>query len=382
MRRWGTLFVSAIVFLLSGCSRQQEQNKELVHYTQTNALKEQTALEFIEVPVPEHFGVSSWTVCDETVYYAINYMDYLSDHEGKGAVQPTQEHASRILSYDTKSGETSILYQAEGVIEMSDVCADGEILVWEEYPRLENMPWCIKMLSLTDRESKAETIFSDSDTDGELWSIVLSLTEEKIYWYDQSDTEKFVHPISLYQYDLKSGEIMVDKQKIDLSSPYEQVSVIDRQMCTYRMDSVVDSIDAKTSEIYIDDIQTGEQITVSVSTKVMRPVANEDYCIWGESYESNDVLWVYDRQTKQSACVSLAELGGKFSYTLLEDWIIISTHRGLWCLEPETQTYTNLLMFGEKNNYGYLWHNLDGSVAMETAYSDKEFCIVNIKKAG
>lgn len=83
------------------------------------------------------------------------------------------------------------------------------------------------MLSLTEKDSVAETIFSDGDTEGELWDIIPNLAEQKIYWYDQDDLEKNEHPIKLYSYDIIRKEIKLEKEGLDLASPYEQVSIID-----------------------------------------------------------------------------------------------------------------------------------------------------------
>lgn len=108
-------------------------------YTEADDLKERVRLEIIDVPKPEYAYVSAWTVYDEMVYYEADYIDYLTDHEGKGAIEPTSEHYTKVMSYDIQSGDTKILYQAEDIIAITDLCTDGKILIWEEYPRRENM---------------------------------------------------------------------------------------------------------------------------------------------------------------------------------------------------------------------------------------------------
>lgn len=69
---------------------------------------------------------------------------------------------------------------------------------------------------------------------------------------------------------------------------------------------------------------------------------------------------------KQSSCVSLGQMGDFFAYTLLGDYVILTTEDrdGLWCLDPESQTYANLL---DNEEYSYLnvSQEPDGSVSTQ-----------------
>lgn len=388
-KRYIALILMFIVSI-AGCGSRddslfdfREQKKEMVSYTESDHLKEQVCLGIIDVPIPEHAYVSSWAVYDDMVYYEADYIDYLTDHEGKGAIEPTAEHRTKVMSYDMQSGETKILYQAEDIIAITDLCTDGKILIWEEYPRLENVSWRIKMLSLTEKDSVAETIFSDGDTEGELWDIIPNLGEQKIYWYDQDDLETNEHPIKLYSYDIIKKEIKLEKEGLDLASPYEQISIIDGKICTYEMYAPdgAKQRNFKTGSIYIEDREKDGKITLLTPSKIMYPLANDKFCIWGESYESDDELWLYDYQSGQLECISLEEIGGEFAYMLLDDLIIVSTRNGIWCIEPETQTYTNLLLFGEEYCYGHIWHALDGSAYMQIDSSEEKISIAKMYKA-
>lgn len=236
------------------------------------------------------------------------------------------------------------------------------------------------MLSLTEKDSVAETIFSDGDTEGELWDNIPNLAEQKIYWYDQDDLEKNEHPINLYSYDIIRKEIKLEKEGLDLASPYEQISIIDGKICTYEMHTPDGAKQKyfKTGSIYIEDREKDGMITLLTPSKIMHPVANDKFCIWGESYESDDELWLYDYQSGQMECISLEEMGGKFAYMLLDDLIIMPTRNGIWCIEPETQTYTNLLLFGEEYCYGHIWHTLDGSTCMQIDSSEEKISIAKI----
>ncbi len=122
------------------------------------------------------------------------------------------------------------------------------------------------------------------------------------------------------------------------------------------------------------------KITLLTPSKIMHPVANEKFCIWGESYESDDELWLYDYQSGQLECISLEEMGGKFAYMLLDEQIIVCTRNGIWCIEPETQTYTNMLLFGDEYSYGNIWHALDGSAYMQIDSSEEKISIAKMYK--
>lgn len=91
-----------------------------------------------------------------------------------------------------------------------------------------------------------------------------------------------------------------------------------------------------------------------------------------------DELWLYDYQSGQLECISLEEMGQKFAYMLLDDLIILSARNGIWCIEPEAQTYTNLLLFGEEYSYGNIWHTLDGSACMQIDSSEEKISIAKI----
>ena len=73
-------------------------------------------------------------------------------------------------------------------------------------------------------------------------------------------------------------------------------------------------------------------------------------------------------------------MGGKFAYMLLDDLIIVSTRNGIWCIEPETQTYTNMLLFGDEYSYGNIWHALDGNAYMQIDSSEEKISIAKMYK--
>ena len=75
-------------------------------------------------------------------------------------------------------------------------------------------------------------------------------------------------------------------------------------------------------------------------SKIMHPVANEKFCIWGESYESDDELWLYDYQSGQLECISLV--------TVVE----------LLCLEGLLLSSSNYNLFSKIEAFGDLSESL------------------------
>ena len=357
----------------------REQKKEMVSYEETDSLGERIRVDFIDLPRPEDSFVSAWTIWDDTVYFGMEY------EERQGEMGPLLEHYAKVMSYDMGSGETNTLYQSDCVTAINDICTDGEKLIWEESPwgssgtGNEDMSWYVRMLSLKEEDSEAEIIFKDGDTEGELWDAILTLTEEKVYWYDQEDVTDNEHPINLFSYVFKEKKIAVEREELDLSSPYEHVSVKDEQICTYAMYPKGDSKYVKTGSIHIQDLVGSEKTTIFVPTEIKNPISNQKLCIWGEKYDAvSDELWVYDYNSEQLECISLQEIDGMFSYELLDGLIIMSTYSGLWCLEPETQTYTNLLMYGEEDFLGFIRYNLDGTLCVQIGGNEEKIRLARI----
>ena len=135
----------------------------------------------------------------------------------------------------------------------------------------------------------------------------------------------------------------------------------------------------KTGSIHIEDLTGDKKTALLVPTRIMNPISNQKLCIWGEKYDAvSDELWVYDYNSEQLECISLQEIDGMFSYELLDGLIIMSTHSGLWCLEPETQTYTNLLMYGEEDFPGFIRYNLDGTLCVQIGGNEEKIRLVKI----
>lgn len=386
MKKYFLMLMLILTVLLTGCGSQKEsvldfreQKKEMVCYEETDSLGERIRVDFIDLPRPENSFVSAWTIWDDTVYFGMDY------EERQGEMGPLLEHYAKVMSYDINSGETNTLYQSDCVTEINDIFTDGEKLIWEESPwgsswtDTENASWYVRMLSLKEEESEAEIIFKDGDTEGELWHAILTLTEEKVYWYDQEDTTDNEHPINLFSYDFKEKKIAVEREELDLSSPYEHVSVKDGQICTYAMYREGNGKYFKTGSIHIQDLTGSEKVTIFAPTRIMNPISNQKLCAWGESYDGvSDELWVYDYNSEQLECISLEEIDGMFSHELLDGLIIMSTYNGLWCLEPETQTCTNLLMYGEEEFPGFISCNLDGTLHVQIGGNEEKIRLVKI----
>lgn len=262
--------ISVILVSVTGCTEQKEksiisqntehvmentgvqvENPASIMYELDDSLKEKISVRLIDLPYPEHASIPSWVVDGNTVYYAVEFIDYLQDNEGTGERVETEQYFSKIMSYDTDSGRTDTVYQADHAIEITDLCFNGTTLIWEEYPRQENLSWQIKSISAGGMEKQAEVIIRDGDTEGELFDVIPSLVGQKVYWYDTADADNGNHPVILYSYDMESRSVSTEKDGLDLSSPYEQASVIDGWMCSYYKDSGEGSI-------YIENTDRGE----------------------------------------------------------------------------------------------------------------------------
>lgn len=158
-----------------------------------------------DIPCPENAYVSTWCAYNQYIFYSIDYIDFMANQTGEAEEkEKTEEHNTRIVRYDTLDKSIEDIYIADGVIEVSNLNYNGEILIWEEYPGKEEMTWQLKYVDISKVSEGVKVLLSDGDIEGKLWNVTPKLTEDSMYIYEQLDTEKNEHPIILYKYDLKT----------------------------------------------------------------------------------------------------------------------------------------------------------------------------------
>ena len=343
MRKYLVFFLLSAFAFLSGCGKKEnlldftENEINSTKYVQSNDLSNHIEIVFYDLPCPENAVIGAWCVYNDLIFYAVDYIDYLSDHTGTGTtIAPSEVYHTRILRYDISTKSATDFYITESIIPISDLCCNGEILLWEEYPKNIEVSWEIKYKLLNDSSLEPNILLKDGDVDGILSDIIPNLDGNKVYLYDQTDTDNTAHPILLYYYDITSGKTSLQKTELDLSSPYEQVSILNQWMATYQ-------ININNSNIYIENIEHGENKVIRVPTRVCHPVTNGFYCVWKKTYDAELTPGYYLYNDYQKSIDYIQVENNIFAYTILGDYVILTCSDGIWCYDPEKRQYQCLL---------------------------------------
>lgn len=377
MKKCAILIFVLAMLVFSGCAGSNTSvdftnaDTQSIQYEQTRELTEDIQTTIIDIPCPENAYISTWCAYHQYIFYSIDYIDFLANQTGEVEKKvKTEEHNTRIVRYDTSDKSIEDIYIADGVIPVSNLNYNGEILIWEEYPGKEEMAWQLKYVDLSKVSEGVKVLLSDGDIEGMLWNVTPKLTEESMYIYEQLDTEKNEHPIILYKYDLKSGEVTQVKDKIDLSSPYEQVSIVGNWMTTYQFAG-------EKNTIFMENLNTGEKNTIQFSEGVCCPMGSEDFCIWRESYDAAEYphFLVYSAKEKTLERIELDE--NIFAYTFLKNYVLMTREDGIWCFDLKTRKYQCLL---DDEEYSYVYISTHGDECAYTQIGTLEDGSVRIAK--
>lgn len=352
MRKHLFFFLLSAFAFLSGCGKQEkipdfaENEINMAEYAQTGDLSDNMEIVFYDLPCPENAVIGAWCVYNDLIFYAVDYIDHLSDHTGTGAAPaPSDVYNTRILRYDISTESAADFYVAESMLPISDLCCNGEILLWEEYPENIEISWELKYKLLDDPSMEPNILLKDGDVDGELWDIIPNLDGNKVYLYEQTSADDTAHPVLLYCYDIISKKASLQKTDLDLSSPYEQVSILDQWMASYQ-------INTDNSSIYLENIENGEEKAIQVPTRVCHPVANGSYCIWKKTYDAELTPGYYLYNDSRKSIDYIQVENNIFAYTILGDYVILTCSDGIWCYDPEKRQYQCLL---DDEDYSYIY---------------------------
>ena len=128
---------------LVSCSNQQEKNisissneiEKLSDFRESAEQIEKLTIEEIAIPIPEHSNVTSFCVCEDKVYYAVEFGDYLIGPKQTGGEEIAFEdkYNTQIRAFCIESKENELLYQynVAKCISVSDIQCNGDSLSWE-----------------------------------------------------------------------------------------------------------------------------------------------------------------------------------------------------------------------------------------------------------
>lgn len=283
-----------------------------------------------------------FSVYQKRAYYVVYYGDSLLDQTGEEGNVPFEErYNTEIRCLDMESGEDFLVYKyhLDYCIQVFDMQARDNRIVWVEIPAEGG--WAIMTLDLDGMSQPEEILSNDAQPDNEFSEIVLTLAEEKVYWYGFKEGD---HPLSLYSYDFSTGDIITEDQGLDQESPYEGFSLISNWGTTLYRES------ADESTIHIINSDNAEQVDIFVSDKVSDPITNENLCVWRRDYESPKQLYVYHRDSAQTGVINVSP-AYIFSYGILGDKILVNQqsqysdndeNEGLYCYDLDEKIFQKI----------------------------------------
>lgn len=333
------LLICILILPLSSCKSNKPINidttnqEEIPSYTYIldATLKEEIGMDIYDVPKNDDISTSPFYIYGDTLYYVLDYIPYYEDPLGEKNLVFNSEHNTQIRSLCLSTGEDQLLYlyQLNTCMDIIEIQCNGNELVWEENTSSEG--WKIKKLDLNNKQS-VEEIVAYQENVGENYSVPLSITQKGLYWSD--GLYKREHPILIYYYDFKTKEKSIEKENVDLSSPYEHISIIDQNLTYYENSG-------ENTVMHIANIISSKQTSLHVLGAVACPISNENMCIWMEGYDANDRcnLFVYNFMNNEFEKI---ELSYAFSYALVGDYILVNQNEGLYCYDIKDNTYCNL----------------------------------------
>lgn len=375
MKKCKVIMTALLIIFLTGCSQSRQQDIKLdkeelqtYDYQEVESSEQDIKISECEFSIPEHSQVDAFCVYNNIVYYVVGFSDYLENNTGSHFVEFEEKYNTQIRSFNMNSKEDCLLYQykEDNCINVTDIVCNGNYLIWEDYQSDE---WKIQKLSLAEDEVPEIIIDNSTYESGTLWTITPVITEDSLYWYDQSDEPD--NPVTLYRYDFETKKTDTFQSGLDLSSPYTHVSIVNG-ICTF-----FEKKDKDKSIIYIYNLAKKELTTLTVPMDVSNPISNGEICIWlkGEDYYDREILYVYNLLEGSFEQINVSNA---FSYGILGEYIIVNqtdydlyNNNELFCYDAKCKTYFPITS-SENVIYGFTFYGLPDNIYMEKWSDNKE----------
>lgn len=378
MTRYLCAILTFMFIFTTGCSQNKTkvidltggEQVETFDYQESEAISKKLEVEKFIISTPDDSGVGTFCVYDEMVYYAVGFYSHLENPTGMSPIEFEDKYNTQIRSYNIESKEDTLLYkyEEEECVNVTDLQCNGTELVWEEYPK--NSVWNIRKLSLDgDTVDEIPEIISCYGAEEKMWSVILTITKDSLYWYNQIlETD---NPISLYKYDFKTKKTSVEKTGLSLESPYEHVSIIDGICTTYEKE------EDNSTTIHVYDIAKKEETDLHVTTDIRSPISNGEICVWmtGGNLWDRSKIFVYDMSKKVLEQIAVSEA---FSYGIVENRVLVNHSNNLYCYDVKNKEYEKLTNT-ENISYLYTFRGLSENIYAETSEDTTNLVMVNVK---
>lgn len=351
--------ILSVVFILCGCTDEEDIRVEKsIMKTLDYQAQNRVRTENYQISLPEHASMNSFYIYGNQVYYSVDYSSYFDPTIE--SLQFEEIYRTQIRMYDASDGRDILLYQydSDDVVTVTDIQSNGSVVIWEDYDSKDGeWNWNLHILNLV--YPYRHHVFGGNDFEKDVMeSITPTLTEDAIYWYGKTSDE--THPFSLYQYDLESEEISIVQKQLDLASPYEHVNLAQDTISMYQFDG------EDGSEIYIWDRKKDRTITLKVEFGVCDPVSDGTICVWTESYDNREELFVYDLEHSQAYCLPCDYIQ---SYVVIDGNILVKQESGIYIYNCN-DNICHQMISAEEIEYGYLYFGLEDSAFAEKREMD------------
>ncbi|NLJ16146.1 MAG: hypothetical protein GX346_03345 [Clostridiales bacterium] len=366
--------------VLTACDSNKEVNLQSMSetkendYKQSDSLSDKIVIEKFRIDIPENASVSSFCVYDDIIYYSINYISKYENSEGnKTELVFDKKDNTEIRSCSLDNSEDKLIYKydEDTPINITDIQFNGTYLIWEDYDKYQMYTINSMDLKNSDTDKAPEKIFSQGKDDSKLKSITLTISEDELYWYDYSSKDDTV--LSLYSYDFKDKNTNAKVEKLTLDSPYEHLSLNDGLFTTYQRE------DGFTLIKTFEDFKKAKT-TLKVSENIRNPVANKKICAWMQGGENanKDYIFVYSFSKKDIEKIKVFEV---FSYSVLDDLLIINQKDGIYCYDIENSQYNRIISESEDSSCGYIYSGIEDNLYFERWAEDNVLEVYNYKIA-
>lgn len=371
----------ALSLLLTGCSSTDSRtytvnssNVPEKSYALSDTLDDAVSFEVLEVPSPQNAYIGSLCAYESDIYYVAEYIDYVAPQTGESVVEDiTQEYYTQIFRYNQENGETSRIYTADGLYQITGLCCNEEQLLWVEQNYESEELWEIKRTLIGDSSMPVDTILKSSQTDGSLLVVMPQVGENSLFFYEftEYDSSSPTHPIILYRLDLKTGKLEQFKTELDLASPYEDIPCREGRLTFY-------SYGEALNRIYVDALTDGTDYILETPIDVCSPAANSSYCIWARGYDATlePFLYLFDFRTEELSYIAMTN--SIFAYELIGHFAFVSeSDSAIWCLDLEKMEMVPLVT---DKNYSYqtLFPQNDNTIYAKLAHSEESFTLLKI----
>lgn len=333
--------------------RESDQMK-VYEYKETDNIAERIDIKEFVIDVPEDGYVNTYFIYDDILYYSLNFSSFYENQIGENNIPDfKKEHNTQIRSYHLENKSDRLVYQydEEKCIEITDLQSNGSVLVWEEYNNEE--VWSVKKLDINSKNIP-ETIISYDQNNGIMNTITPRITADSLYWYEQNNDE--THPITLLKYNFETNKITVVRKGLDLTSPFERVSIINNNYATYEINEDNETL------IHIENFNKKDEIQLKIKDRISNPINNGKICVWKMGYDEMDRSGIFIYHIKEKIFEKI-ECYQVFSHGLLEELIFVNQKKGLYCYDVKNKEFQCLVPTDEVS-YSFTSLGLQNNVFM------------------